>query len=254
MFRRKCRQIKIALYDQPTDKGLLDVNHSGDSSPELYKWLPARQQNTKCFSTETLFSLKKVWSENRYSLGTELPPEQAKRNPIIEAKKLQALKADNPRLHNALIAKRLGISRPRVTQMLKLLTLPAEIQEYVEKNDKFYSERLLQRTLPLQNRRKAARILKENVIGCHILAICNQAIAPKIESLECHRFCRRLEFISACPRNYYSESEVLLFLSSANFVVIVGFPLVSFLTLKSSALLLAMRRLFSEPISASLVF
>jgi hypothetical protein len=36
-------------------------------------------------------------------------------------------------------------------------------------------------------------------------------------------------------------------LNSANFAAIVGLPLVSFLTVKLSALLLARRRLFSEP-------
>ena len=41
---------------------------------------------------------------------------------------------------------------------------------------------------------------------------------------------------------------------SANFSAIVGFPLVSFFTDKSSALLLARRRLFSEPSRATLVF
>lgn len=44
------------------------------------------------------------------------------------------------------------------------------------------------------------------------------------------------------------------FLRLANFAAIVGFPLVSFLTVKSSALSLARRRLFSEPSRASLVF
>ena len=52
----------------------------------------------------------------------------------------------------------------------------------------------------------------------------------------------------------HTESEVSSFLRSANFAVIVGLLLISFLTDKSPALLLARRRLFSEPSSASLVF
>lgn len=49
---------------------------------------------------------------------------------------------------------------------------------------------------------------------------------------------------------YYSE----LFFNSLNFAVIVGFPLVNFLIVRSSALLFAKRRLFSEESSASFVF
>ena len=44
------------------------------------------------------------------------------------------------------------------------------------------------------------------------------------------------------------------FLSSANFAAIVGLFLVNLLMLKSSALLLARRRLFSEDKRASFVF
>lgn len=33
-------EIKIALFDQPTDKGLFSVNHSSGCSLELSKWLP----------------------------------------------------------------------------------------------------------------------------------------------------------------------------------------------------------------------
>ena len=41
MARVKFNDIKIALYDQPTDKGLF-VNNSSASSLELFEWLPER--------------------------------------------------------------------------------------------------------------------------------------------------------------------------------------------------------------------
>ena len=38
-------EIKIALYDQPTDKGLFLVNHSSQSSLEFSEWLPREGSN-----------------------------------------------------------------------------------------------------------------------------------------------------------------------------------------------------------------
>ena len=38
-------EIKIALFDQPTDKGLSLVNHSSQSSLELTEWLPREGSN-----------------------------------------------------------------------------------------------------------------------------------------------------------------------------------------------------------------
>ena len=67
------------------------------------------------------------------------------------------------------------------------------------------------------------------------------------------------DLLAVTPHNVgrsttHTESDISSFLISANFAAIVGLPLISFLTDKSSALLLARRRLFSEPSSASLVF
>lgn len=60
--------------------------------------------------------------------------------------------------------------------------------------------------------------------------------------------------VKAIMVKYYSESELPSFLNSPNFSAIVGLLLINFLIVKSSALLFAKRRLFSEPSSASFVF
>ena len=58
-------EIKIALFDQPTDKGLFLVNHSNQSSLELSEWLPDHPQNPN-FSYEVYLGLTNAKSGDRW--------------------------------------------------------------------------------------------------------------------------------------------------------------------------------------------
>lgn len=109
-------------------------------------------------------SPKKVWKEKRYSLSTDVVIKPAKDNPIIEAQKIQDLKIKNPHLPNSQIANKLGISRPRVTQLLNLLKLAPDIQQHVleyqdEKN--IFTERKLRQLTTLKNHSEQRKIFQK---------------------------------------------------------------------------------------------
>ncbi len=53
------------------------------------------------------------------------------------------IKDRHPEYSNSRIAKKIGISRARVTQLLNLLKLAPEIQEEILTHDKVFTERLL---------------------------------------------------------------------------------------------------------------
>ncbi len=72
-----------------------------------------------------------------------------------------------------------------------------------------------------------------------------ECIESKVEDL----------IISYCEERKYAIDGLRHYcFNSSNFAFMVGLPWVSFLMVKSSALLLARRKLFSEDSSASLVF
>ena len=60
-------EIKIALFDQPTDKGLFLVNNSSKSSLELSEWLPAYPQNPN-FCYEVLLGLTNAKNGDRWCI------------------------------------------------------------------------------------------------------------------------------------------------------------------------------------------
>ncbi|MBU1997209.1 MAG: hypothetical protein KKF78_08650, partial [Candidatus Omnitrophica bacterium] len=69
--------------------------------------------------------------------------EKIKTNPIIEAKKIEALISKNANSSKVSIARNLRTSRARVTQMLNLLKLDPHIQERVLLSKDTYTERQL---------------------------------------------------------------------------------------------------------------
>ena len=102
-----------------------------------------QEQNTNFFPTIVYILLKNIWAEKRYSLSNDIPPEKVKTNPIIEAKKIDALIAKNLGFSKVRIARKLRTSRARVTQMLNLLKLDPLIQEQVLLSKDAYTERQL---------------------------------------------------------------------------------------------------------------
>ena len=69
-------------------------------------------------------------------------------NPILHAQELQHIMKEEGLSQNKL-AKKLGISRVRVTQILNLLKMPKEQQDYILKNgkEKMITESSLRRKL-----------------------------------------------------------------------------------------------------------
>jgi len=64
------------------------------------------------------------------------------RNPIIQAREVQ-IEMELHNLTRAQLARKLGISRARVTQMLNLLKLPTELIREVEKMGDHWERRLV---------------------------------------------------------------------------------------------------------------
>ena len=76
------------------------------------------------------------------------------RNPIIQAKEMQ-LEMEYHNLTKAQLARKLGISRARVTQMLNLLKLPDELIRDVEEMGDNWEKRLV-----------TERILRRSIVCC----------------------------------------------------------------------------------------
>jgi len=68
--------------------------------------------------------------------------EKTFRNPIIQAKEMK-LDMELNNLTRAELARKLGISRARVTQMLNLLRLPEELREEIEAMGDYWGRRLV---------------------------------------------------------------------------------------------------------------
>ena len=73
-------------------------------------------------------------------------------NPVRRAIRYQTLLDEDPKLNKARLAKKLGTSRVRVTQLLGLLKLPEDVQETILLT-KGISERSLRSLLGIQNKR-----------------------------------------------------------------------------------------------------
>jgi len=86
------------------------------------------------------------------TIGNKPMPRSKKtfRNPIIQAKEMK-LEIELNNLSRAELARKLGISRVRVTQMLNLLKLPGELIEEVEAMGDYWGRRLVTERM-LRNR------------------------------------------------------------------------------------------------------
>ncbi len=108
--------------------------------------LPKHGQITNFCRTLVYVCHRRIRKDNRYCLSTDDFIPGQKDNPISQALRIKALKDKNPGLSNSQIARRLGTSRARVTQMLNLLKLAPEIQEVILSSkdaDKAFTERQL---------------------------------------------------------------------------------------------------------------
>ena len=87
------------------------------------------------------------------TIGNKLIPQSKKtfRNPIIQAKEM-SLDMELNDLTRAELARKLGISRARVTQILNLLKLPEELIEDVEGMGDYWGRRLVSERMLRKNR------------------------------------------------------------------------------------------------------
>jgi len=88
-------------------------------------------------------NLTKIPKEKRFWLSSDKFIEKIKMNPIHEALRIQNIKDQDESLSNSQIAKQLGCSRVRITQILNLLKLSPNIQKQILNSDKNYTERQL---------------------------------------------------------------------------------------------------------------
>ncbi|MCK5842595.1 MAG: hypothetical protein KAH31_10530, partial [Candidatus Sabulitectum sp.] len=98
--------------------------------------------------------LKGLWRLDRVSqrtifwfnatIGNKPIPKSEKsfRNPVIQAKEIK-LEMELNDLTRADLARKLGISRARVTQMLNLLKLPEDLKEEIEAMGDYWERRLV---------------------------------------------------------------------------------------------------------------
>ena len=91
------------------------------------------------------------WYDVSIGNTTKKKAKKTFRNPIMQAKQMK-LEMELNNLTKALLARKLGISRARVTQILNLLKLPKELIREVEEMGDYWerrqvTERMLRRTV-----------------------------------------------------------------------------------------------------------
>jgi hypothetical protein len=113
--------------------------------------LPAEDQNTKTFSLLTFICKKQILKERRYFLSVDAVIKQLKQNPILQARNIEEMKKLSPGYSNSKIARELGLSRVRITQLLNLLKLDQQIQEKILRSEIIFTERQLRPLTHLQD-------------------------------------------------------------------------------------------------------
>ncbi len=82
------------------------------------------------------------WYDVTIGSTTKKKPKKTFRNPIIQAKEMR-LEMDLHDMSKAQLARKLNITRARVTQMLNLLKLPEELKEEIEAMGDQWDRRLV---------------------------------------------------------------------------------------------------------------
>ena len=82
------------------------------------------------------------WYDTTINQTKQKKARKTFRNPIIQAKEMQ-LEMDLHDLTKAQLARKLNISRARVTQMLNLLKLPGDLIREVEEMGDYWERRLV---------------------------------------------------------------------------------------------------------------
>ena len=97
------------------------------------------------------------------TLGNTIKKKSKKtfRNPIIQAKEMQ-LEMEYHNLTKAQLARKMDISRARVTQMLNLLKLPEELIREVEEMGNHWGRRLVTERILRSKAMQAAKTCKSN--------------------------------------------------------------------------------------------
>lgn len=124
------QEIQIALFDQPTEKGLF-VNRSDGCAPEFSEWLPIVSTCNQFFYS---FEYQKVKRLSKRKIAKK-NREKEYVNPIERAHEFQLI-MQKERLNQSPLARKLGISRIRIHQILSLLKLPKEQQNHILQNGK----------------------------------------------------------------------------------------------------------------------
>ena len=135
-----------------------------------FYWLPGAD-NCRNFLEEFTFFPKSP--KSRAKSGLEEAQDTAYRHPLALAYEFQELLEARAVNNRAEIARRYGVSRARVTQVMKLLHLPDEIQAYVislpPREQRRYSGRRLRNILGIEGdetRWEAFEELVKRVSGC----------------------------------------------------------------------------------------
>ena len=97
-------------------------------------------------------------------------PKKTFRNPIIQAKEMQ-LEIEFHDMTKAELARKLNISRPRITQMLNLLKLPEYLVEEIEAmgdnwERRVVTERMLRKTIRSEGLETVLIVLNEKNATC----------------------------------------------------------------------------------------
>ncbi|GEM_PF-4514060 len=105
-------------------------------------WLHAHKINTKTLRAELIICDVKNLKEQRFLFAAELvayqkelrnsrPKKKRYTNPLRIAERYEATLKANPSLNKSALAKRLGTSRVRVTQLMGLLRLPSSLRQQI---------------------------------------------------------------------------------------------------------------------------
>jgi len=172
-------EIKYALYDRPVDTTYIDNPDREEalalSSADAEPLNELRRETSVIWLTEKIYYHS---AKRRRKIGIGIKPEKPQRiktNPILQALKFQELLSSKEVKSKNELARKLGLSRVRMTQMMNLLKLNPEIIQKIYSFEpaafNFLTERRLRPLTRIRDKNRQIAVFRKMLQETQLLRI-----------------------------------------------------------------------------------